>query len=256
VALLENKRILIVGVANERSLAWGIARACRREGASLAFTYQGEKLAGRVQKLAAEAGSDITIPCDVGDDAQLRAACEQLGRHWQQLDALVHSVAFAPREALAGHYLDGLDRHGFLQAHDISAYSLAALAAGVRPLMQGGAVLTLSYLGARSVIPNYNVMGVAKAALEAQVRYLAADLGRDGTRVNAISAGPVRTLAAAGISGFRDILGRVEQGAPLRRNVTQEDVGNAAAFLCSDLATAITGQTLYVDAGYSIMGLA
>ena len=256
--LLAGKRALVAGVANERSLAWGIAQAMHREGAELAFACQNEKLQGRVERLAAEVGSEIVHLCDVAEDEAIRALAEALGKHWDSLDVLVHSLAFAPREALQGGLLDGLDRSGFRSALEVSAYSLAALTAAVRPLLErnGGAVLTLSYLGAERAVPNYNVMGVAKAALEAEVRYLAADLGATGIRVNAISAGPIRTLAAAGIAGFRAMLQRCAAAAPLKRNVTPQEVGNAATFLCSDHASAITGQVLYVDAGFSILGLA
>jgi enoyl-[acyl-carrier protein] reductase I len=255
---LQGKRALITGIASERSIASGIAEAMRREGAELAFTYQNEKLKTRVEKAAAEHGSDIVLPLDVADDAQIAACFEQLGRRWTDgFDILVHAIAYAPREAIAGQFLDGLTRENFAIAHDISAYSLAAMAKAARPLMAGrkGAVLTLSYLGAERALAGYNVMGVAKASLEATVRYLAYNLGPEGTRVNAISAGPIKTLAAAGIAGFRKILGHVEENAPLRRTVTIEDVGNVAAFLCSDLASGVTGEVTYVDAGYNILGM-
>lgn len=253
---LQGKRALIVGVANNRSIAWGIARAMHREGAELAFTYQNERLRERVVKLAGELGSDIVLPLDVTSDSEIGDMFSSLGRHWDGLDILVHAVAFAPREQLQGDYLENVNREGFLQAHDISSYSFSALGAGARRMMDGraGAMLTLSYLGAVRAIPNYNLMGVAKASLEANVRYMAASLGPENIRVNAISAGPIRTLAASGISGFRDILEYIEQKAPLRRNVTIEEVGNAAAFLCSDLASAITGEITYVDCGYSQIG--
>jgi enoyl-[acyl-carrier protein] reductase I len=255
---LTGKRALIVGVASQRSIATGIAEAMHREGAELAFTYQTEKLRSRVEDCAAEyGGSKIILPCDVADDAQIDAVFAELGRHWDKFDILVHSVGFAPREAIEGGYLDGLTRENFRIAHDISAYSLSALAKAARPMMQGrnGAILTLSYLGAERALANYNVMGVAKAALEASVRYLALNLGPEGTRVNAISAGPIKTLAAAGIANFRKMLGHVEDYAPLRRSVTIEDVGNVAAFLCSDLAAGVTGEITYVDAGYNILGM-
>lgn len=254
---LQGKRALITGIASERSIASGIAEAMHREGAELAFTYQNDKLKSRVEEAAKEYGSDIVLPLDVASDEQIAACFEQLGQRWDGLDILVHAIAFAPREAIQGQFLDGLTREGFAIAHDISAYSLAALAKAARPMMQGrrGAILTLSYLGAERALPNYNVMGVAKASLEATVRYLALNLGPEGIRVNAISAGPIKTLAAAGIGGFRKILGHVEQYAPLRRSVTIEDVGNAAAFLCSDLAAGITGEVTYVDAGYNILGM-
>ena len=254
---LAGKRALIVGLASNRSIAWGISQAMRREGAELALTYLNEKLQGRVEKMAGELGSSLTYPLDVSSDEQITALFDSLSKDWDGLDVIVHSVAYAPREQIAGDFLDCLTREGFQVAHDISSYSLAALAKAGRPMMEGrnGALLTLSYLGAIRSLPNYNVMGLAKASLEANVRFLAADLGPGGTRVNAISAGPIKTLSAAGITGFRKMLGRVEQVAPLRRNVTADDVGNAAAFLCSDLAAGITGEILYVDAGYNTVGM-
>jgi enoyl-[acyl-carrier protein] reductase I len=250
---LAGKRALIVGLASDRSIAHGIAEAFKREGAELAFTYQGERLKERVIEMAREFGSELVFPMDVASDQEIDSAFAGLKQHWGELDIVVHSVGFAPREQLAGSYIDSVTREGFRIAHDISAYSLAALAKAARPMMQGrkGSILTLSYLGAVRALPNYNVMGPAKASLEANVRFLAYSLGPEGTRVNAISAGPIKTLAAAGISGFRDILKHVEGQTPLRKNVTTEDVGNAAAFLCSDLAAGITGEILYVDAGYS-----
>ncbi len=254
---MQGKRALIIGLASNRSIAWGIAQAMHREGAQLAFTYQNDKLKERVEKLAAQCDSDLTVACDVSDDDQIQGVFDYLGRHWDGLDILVHSVAYAPRRALEGDYLESVDREAFQIAHDISSYSFTALAKAARPMLRsGGALLTLSYLGAERVIPNYNVMGVAKASLEANVRYMAASLGPQGIRVNAISAGPIRTLAASGISNFREMLGKAEGAAPLRRNVTIEEVGNAAAFLCSDLASGITGEVVYVDAGYNIIGLA
>ncbi len=254
---MQGKKVLIVGLASNRSIAWGIAQAMRREGAELAFTYQNDKLKERVEKLAAECGSHLTCACDVSSDEEIERVFEYLGQHWDGLDGIVHSVAYAPRQALEGDYLTSVDRESFRIAHDISSFSFAALAKAGRPLLKaGGALLTLSYLGAERVIPNYNVMGVAKASLEANVRYLAACLGPHGIRVNAISAGPIRTLAASGISNFREMLSKAEKAAPLRRNVTIEEVGNAAVFLCSDLASGITGEVLYVDAGYHIVGLA
>ncbi len=254
---LQGKRALITGIASERSIATGIAEAMRREGAELAFTYQNEKLKSRVESAAAEHGSDIVIPLDVADDAQIAACFDALGQHWDGFDILVHAIAFAPREAIAGQFLDGLTRENFAIAHDVSSYSLAAMAKAARPLMAGrnGSILTLTYLGAERALAGYNVMGLAKASLEANVRYLAYNLGPEGTRVNAISAGPIKTLAAAGIAGFRKILGHVEQNAPLRRTVTIEDVGNVAAFLSSDLAGGVTGEVTYVDAGYNILGM-
>lgn len=257
-SLLEGKRALILGVASNRSIAWGIARAMRREGAELAFTCQNERLGTRVAKLAADVDSDIVLECDVARDSDIDGAFESLRKRWDGLDIVVHAVAFAPREALQGDYLESLTREAHAIAHDVSAYSFAALAKAARPMMQGrsGALLTLTYLGAARVIENYNVMGAAKASLEANMRYVAAALGPEGIRVNAISAGPIKTLAAAGISGFRKILEQVETRSALRRNVTLEDVGNTAAFLCSDFASGITGEVIHVDAGFSMMGMA
>ena len=254
---LQGKRALIVGVASNRSIAYGVAKAMHREGADLAFTYQTEKLQSRVEEVAGECGSDIALPLDVASDEQIDAAFDALRARWGELDCIVHCVAFAPREQLEGSYIDAVSREGFRIAHDISSYSFAALAKAGRPLMQGrnGALLTMSYLGAVRVIPNYNVMGVAKASLEANVRYLADALGPDGIRVNAISAGPIRTLAAAGIANFKSMLAEAEKKVPLRRNVTIGEVGNAAAFLCSNLASGITGDVLYVDSGYHILGM-
>ena len=254
---LQGKRALVTGIASERSIASGIAEAMHREGAELAFTYQNDKLKSRVEKAAAEHGSDIVLPLDVAEDGQIDACFEQLGQRWDGLDILVHAIAYAPREAIAGQFLDGLTRENFAIAHDISAYSLAALSKAARPMMAGrnGAILTLTYLGAERALVGYNVMGVAKASLEATVRYLALNLGPEGTRVNAISAGPIKTLSAAGIANFRKMLGHFEQYAPLRRSVTIEDVGNTAAFLCSDLAAGITGEVTYVDSGYNILGM-
>ena len=254
---LQGKRALVTGIASQRSIASGIADAMHREGAELALTYQNDKLKSRVEKAAAEYGSDIVLPLDVADDAQIAACFEQLGQRWDGFDILVHCIAYAPREAIEGEFLDGLTRENFAIAHDISAYSLAALAKAARPMMTGrnGAVLTLSYLGAERALKNYNVMGVAKASLESTVRYLALNLGPEGTRVNAISAGPIRTLAASGVANFRQMLSQFEAAAPLRRVVTIEDVGNVAAFLCSDLASGVTGEITYVDAGYNIMGM-
>ncbi len=254
---LNQKRALIVGVASTRSIAWGIATTMHREGAELAFTYQGERLRSRVEELAAGLGSTIVVPCEVTSDQEIAAVFDRLARDWGHLDCLVHAVAYAPREQLEGDYLDTVTREGFRIAHDISCYSFAALAKGARGLMQGraGALLTLSYLGAVRAMPSYNVMGLAKASLEANVRYLAQSLGPRGIRVNAISAGPIRTLAAAGIAGFRRFLEHVEKTAPLRRNITLEEIGNVAAFLCSDLASAVTGEVLYVDGGFSVVGM-
>ena len=254
---LQGKRALIVGLASNRSIAWGIAQAMHREGAELAFTYQNEKLEGRVAKMAAELDSEIIVPCDVSSDEEIATVFDKLDNFWDGLDIIVHSVAFAPRNELEGDYLDSVTRDGFRLAHEISSYSFAALAKAGRNMMEGrnAALLTLSYLGAERAMPNYNVMGLAKASLEANVRYMAQSLGPDGIRVNAISAGPIKTLAAAGISNFRKMLDEVQKAAPLRRNVTIEQVGNAAAFLCSDLAAGITGELTYVDSGYNIVGM-
>jgi len=254
---LAGKRALILGVLTDRSIAWGIARAMHREGAQLAFTYANEKLKERVEPLARSLSASLVMPVDVTVDAQIDAAFETLKREWGQLDILVHAIAYAPREALTGRFVESTSRDAFRTAHDVSSYSLTALARAARPLMLGraGALLTLSYLGAVRSIPSYNVMGLAKASLEANVRFLAADLGPEGIRVNGISAGPIKTLAAAGIAGFRSMLARVAEVAPLRRNVTLEDVGNAAAFLCSDLAAGITGEILYVDSGFNTVGM-
>ena len=248
---LKGKNALIVGVASNRSIAYGIAKAMHREGANLAFTYQNEKLQGRVEKFAAEMDSTITMPCDLGSDEEIQAVFDSLGKEWEHLDILIHAAAFAPREELAGDYMDSVTREGFQIAHDISSYSFTALAKGARPMMKNrnSSMLTLSYIGAARAMPNYNVMGLAKASLEANVRYMATNLGPEGIRVNGISAGPIKTLAASGISGLRGFLNAVEESAPLRRNVTIDDVGNAAAFMCSDLAAGITGEITYVDSG-------
>jgi enoyl-[acyl-carrier protein] reductase I len=251
--VLSGKKILITGLLSNRSIAYGVAKAARREGAELAFTYQNERFKDRVVEMASELGSQIALPCEVTSDAEISNLFQELNQRWEGLDGLVHAIAFAPREAIAGDFLEGLSREAFAQAHDISAYSFPALAKAALPMMRGrrAALVTLTYLGAQRVVPNYNTMGLAKASLEAAVRYLAAGLGPQGIRVNGISAGPIKTLAAAGISGFGKILKFVEEHAPLRRNVTTEEVGNAAAFLLSDLASAITGEVLYVDAGFS-----
>jgi enoyl-[acyl-carrier protein] reductase I len=256
--MLEGKKALIVGVASPRSIAWGIAEAMHREGAELAFTYQTDKLKSRVDRIAEQTGSTLTMPLDVADDEQIDAVFETLKSEWGALDIIIHAVGFAPRDQIEGEFADVVSREGFRIAHDISSYSFAALAKAGRPLMEGrnGALLTLSYLGAVRAMPSYNVMGLAKASLEAGVRYLAHGLGPHGIRVNGISAGPIKTLAAAGISKFRSMLDHVETTAPLRRSVTIEDVGNTAAFLCSDLAGGITGEITYVDAGYNIVGMA
>ncbi|MEN9726458.1 MAG: hypothetical protein RL434_824 [Pseudomonadota bacterium] len=255
--ILAGKKALIVGVASNKSIAWGIAQAMHREGAELAFTYQNERLKSRVEEFAAECGSSLVLPCEVQNDEEIQAVFKLLGSHWQHLDILIHSVAYAPREALQGEYLASLTRESFSVAHEVSSYSFAALGQAARPMMQGrqGAMLTLSYLGAVRTMPSYNVMGLAKASLEANVRYMAESLGPEGVRVNAISAGPIRTLAASGIKDMRKFLDHVEKNAPLRRNVTIEEVGNVAAFLCSDLASAVTGEITYADCGYNIMGM-
>lgn len=254
---LAGKRALIVGVASERSIAQGIARAMHREGAELAFSYQGERLKSRVEAIAESYDSKIVLPCDVTSDADIAGLFEGLQAHWDGFDILIHSVGFAPGDQLKGRFVDAVSREGFRIAHDISAYSLAALSQAALPMMRGraGAVLTLSYLGAVRALPSYNVMGLAKASLEACVRYLAMDLGAEGIRVNGISAGPIKTLAAAGIADFRKMLSHVEHVAPLKRSVTIDEVGNVAAFLCSDLASAVTGEITYVDAGYSTVAM-
>ena len=254
---LHGKRALITGIISQRSIAWGIADAMHREGAQLAFTYVNDSLKNRVDEAANAFGSNIVLPCDVAHDDQIEALFAGLAKHWDGLDILVHSIGFAPREAIQGEYLDNLTRENFKIAHDISSYSLSAMAKAARPLMKGrgGSVLTLTYLGSDRAMANYNVMGAAKASLEASVRYLAYNLGPEGTRVNAISAGPIKTLAAAGVGNFRKMLEHVEQNAPLRRNVNIEEVGNVAAFLCSDLASGITGEVVFVDAGFNIMGI-
>ena len=250
---LAGKKILITGVLSNRSIAYGVARACQREGASLAFTYVNDALKDRVARIAAEFGTVPVLPCDVAHDDQIDALFASLAAEWGELDGLLHAIAFAPREALSGDFLEGLTRSAFATAQDISSYSFAALAKGARPLLHGhaGALLTLTYLGSTRVLENYNVMGLAKASLEANVRYLASCLGPEQIRVNGISAGPIKTLAAAGIGGFSKILNFVERTAPLRRNVTIDEVGNVAAFLLSDLASAVTGEITYVDCGFS-----
>ncbi|QQS53440.1 MAG: enoyl-ACP reductase [Candidatus Competibacteraceae bacterium] len=254
---LAGKRALIMGVASNRSIAWGIAQAMRREGAELAFSYQNDKLQPRVEKMAAELGSTLTFPCEVERDADIDGLFEALQQHWDGLDIIVHSLAYAPREALEGDFLQGISRENFRIAHDISAYSFAALAKAARPLMQGrnGALIAMTYLGGARAVPNYNVMGLAKASLDASVRYLAQTLGPEGIRVNAVSAGPIRTLAASGIKNFRKMLDTFEHVAPLRKCVTIEEVGNVAAFLCSDLASGITGEIVYVDGGFNTVAL-
>ena len=250
---LAGKRVLVTGLLSNRSIAYGVAKAARGEGAELAFTYQNERFKDRVTEMGAEFGSTLVFPCDVASDAEIAALFSELGRKWTALDGLVHAIAFAPREAITGDFLEGLSREAFRIAHDVSSYSFPALAKAALPLMQGrsGALVTLTYLGADRVVPGYNTMGLAKASLEAGVRYLAASLGPKGIRVNAISAGPIKTLAASGIAGFSKILRYVEENSPLRRNVTTGDVGNVAAFLLSDLAAGVTGEIIYVDGGFN-----
>ena len=253
---LQGKKILITGMISERSIAYGIARACREQGAELAFTYVVDKLEERVRKMAAELGSELVFRCDVQSDAEIAALFADLGKAWDGLDGLVHAIAFAPKEALDGDFLDSISREAFNTAHDVSAYSLPALVKAARPMMKGrnAAAVALSYLGAVRAVPNYNVMGLAKASLEAAIRFTAAS-GRDGIRCNGISAGPIKTLAASGIADFGKLLKHVAEQNPLGRNVTIEEVGNAAAFLLSDLSSGITGEITYVDGGYSINAL-
>lgn len=254
---LANKRILITGVISNRSIAYGIAQAMRREGAELAFTFQGDRIRDRVHELADEFGSKLVFPCDVSSDAEIHQLFTNLNQHWDQFDGFVHAIAYSPREALAGEFLDGFTRESFQVAHDISSYSFPAMAKAALPMMEGRAasLLTLSYLGAIRTMPHYNVMGLAKASLEASVRYLAMNLGHKGIRVNGISAGPIKTLASAGIADFNKLLNYNAKNAPLKRNVTTEEVGNAAAFLCSDLASGITGEITYVDGGFNTTAL-
>ena len=254
---LAGKRALIVGVASPRSIAWGIAEAMHEQGAELAFTYQTDKLKPRVECIAEATGSNIVIPCDVAFDEQIDELFTELRKHWDHYDILVHSVGFAPRDQLDGDYMDVVNREGFQIAHDISSYSFAALAKAGLGMMEGrdGAMLTLTYLGSVRALSGYNVMGLAKASLEANMRYMARSLGPKGIRVNAITAGPIKTRAAAGIAHFRKMLHHVEETAPLRRTITPRDVGNVAAFLCSDLAAGVTGETTFVDAGYNILGM-
>ena len=255
--MLSKKKILITGLLSSRSIAYGVAQAMHREGASLAFTYQGEAVRERVEKLASEFNSTLLFPCDVASDAEIDALFNGLGKHWDDLDGIVHAIAFAPREALSGDFHDAVNRENFRIAHDISSYSLAALVKAGLPMMQGrrAAIVAMSYLGAVRAVPNYNVMGLAKASLEACIRYLAFSLGPTGIRVNGISAGPIKTLAAAGVGDFNKLLAFVEKNSPLRRNITTEEVGNTAAFLCSDLASGINGEITYVDGGFNMSGL-
>lgn len=254
---LSGKKALIVGLASNRSIAYGIAKAFHEQGAELAFTYQNEKLQGRVEKMAAEFNSSLTFPCDVASDQDIQAVFEGLGKHWDKVDTVIHSVAFAPADQISGDFVECSTREGFRIAHDISAYSLVALAKAALPMMENteGSILTLSYYGAEKAVPNYNVMGIAKASLEAAVRYLAASLGPRGIRVNAISAGPIKTLAAAGIKDFRKMQSAYASATPLKRNVTAEEVGNTAAFLCSSLASGITAEVVHVDAGYHAVSM-
>lgn len=255
--LLSGKRALIVGLASKLSIAAGIAEAFHREGAELAFTYQNEKLKSRVEGFAEGWGSSLTFPCDVADDAEIEAVFTELGKRWDGIDIIIHSVGFAPAHELNGNYVDVTTREGFRIAHEISSYSFVALAkAGRHMLRENGSLLTLTYLGSEKVLQNYNVMGLAKASLEANVRYMAASLGEDGIRVNGISAGPIKTLAASGIKSFRKMLAENAKRAPIRRNVTIDEVGNSAAFLCSDMASGITGEILFVDGGFNITGMA
>ncbi len=255
--LMAGKRVLVFGVANERSIAWGISRAMHEQGATLGFTYLNEALERRVRPLAEGIGSELILECDATNEAQVKEVFAKVREAWGGLDVLIHSIAFANKEDLEGRFVD-TTREGFLTALEVSAYTLVSLAREAAPLMReagGGNILTLTYYGAEKVVPNYNVMGVAKAALEANVRYLAWDLGQDNIRVNAISAGPIKTLAASGVKGLRGMIGEMAERAPLRRNVTQEDVGRAALALCSDLGAGVTGEVVYVDAGYNIMGM-
>ncbi|MDR0564527.1 MAG: SDR family oxidoreductase [Azoarcus sp.] len=254
---LAGKRILITGVLSNRSIAYGIAKAMHREGAMLAFTYQNDRFQERVEKMAADFGSNLLFPLDVQDDAQINALFASLGKQWDGLDGVVHSIAYAPGEALEGDFLEGFSREAFRIALEVSAHSFPALAKAARPLMKGrnASLLTLTYLGAVRTMPNYNLMGLAKASLEASVRYLASCLGPEGTRVNGISAGPIKTVAASGVGSFNKLMSFNAHNAPLRRNVTIDEVGNAAAFMCSDLASGITGEIMYVDAGFNTTAL-
>lgn len=253
---LANKKALIVGLASNRSIAAGIAKSLHEQGAELAFTYQNEKLQSRVEKMAADLGSNLVFPCDVADDQQITDVFKELGNHWDDLDILVHSVAFAPADQLEGDYMDCVNRAGFNTAHEISSYSFAALAKAGLPMLEKakGSLLTLSYMGAEKAFPNYNVMGLAKASLEANVRYMAASLGPKGIRVNGISAGPIKTLAASGVKSLKKMLQAHEMTAPLRSNVTIEQVGGTAAFLSSELAAGVTGEIIHVDSGFHCVG--
>jgi enoyl-[acyl-carrier protein] reductase I len=252
--LMEGKRVMVFGVANDRSIAWGIAQAMHAEGARLGFNYLGEALERRVRPLAESVDANLVLPCDVSDADQVSETFSTIQKEWGGLDVLVHSVAWANKDDLNGRFSD-TNRDGFLRAIEISAYSLVHLAREARPLMkEGSSIITMTYYGAEKVVKNYNIMGVAKATLEASVKYLAADLGPDGIRVNAVSAGPIKTLAASGVRDFRKLMSMAEERAPLRRNVTAEEVGRSALFLCSDLGGGITGEVLHVDAGYNVLG--
>ena len=254
---LKGKRVLIVGLATNRSIASGVAQAMHEQGAELALSYQNDKLKPRVEKMAADWGSTLTFPCDLAEDDSINKLFETLGKHWDGIDAIVHSAAFAPGGQLEGNYVDAVTREGFTIAHDISSYSFVALAKAGRSMLQNrnGAMLTMTYLGAERALPNYNVMGLAKASLEANIRYMANGLGPENIRVNGISAGPIRTLAASGVKSFRTMLKFYEDATPMRRNITIEDVGNTAAFLCSDLASGITGEIIHVDNGFHMVGM-
>ncbi len=254
--MLEGKKLLVIGVASKRSIAWGIASAMHREGATLAFTYQNDRLKDRVVDMAAACDSQLVLPCDVSEDQQIDDMIAALTKDWGKFDGFIHAVAFAPREALDGDYLDSVDRESFRIAHDVSSYSFAAVAKAARPhLNTGSSLITLSYLGAVRAMPNYNVMGLAKASLEANTRFMANSLGQNGVRVNAISAGPIKTLAAAGIGNFKKLLGHVSNVSPMRENTTIEQVGDTAAFLASDMSSGITGQIIYVDGGYNVVAM-
>jgi enoyl-[acyl-carrier protein] reductase I len=255
--ILAGKNALILGLASNRSIAYGVAKSFHEQGANLAFTYQNEKLGKRANKMAEEFGCKITIPCDVTNDTDIENLFIELKKSWPHLDILVHSLAFAPASQITGDFVENIEREGFLMAHDISAYSFPALAKAALPMMEGrqGSFLSMTYMGSEKAFPNYNVMGVAKAALEASVRYMAASVGPKGHRVNAVSAGPIRTLAASGVEGFRDMLAQNEKITPLRRNVTTDEVGQASSFLCSDMASGITGEIVHVDAGFHAVGL-
>ncbi|MDU0809868.1 MAG: enoyl-ACP reductase FabI [Burkholderia sp.] len=251
--LLTGKHILLTGLLSNRSIAYGVAQACKREGAELAFTYVSKRFKERITEFAAEFGSKLVFHCDVSNDEHISEVFENLSRNWDKLDGILHSISFAPREAISGDFLDGLSRESFRIAHDISVYSFSALAKAAIPILSGNAsLLTITYIGAERVVPNYNMMGIAKASLEASVRYLSSSLGSNGVRVNGISAGPIKTLAASGIEDFCKILKYVENITPLRRNITIEEVGNVAAFLFSNLSSGITGEIMYVDCGFNV----